>query len=554
MKIKTKILTLLIGTVLISSVALTIVNVMKVKSLSEQNIEETRQQLMETKKAELKQFTDLAHSSLKDILAQEDTPERTELLKERITTLRFGSDGYFFAYSGDGVVTAHVKSSLVGKNLWNLKSKGGVLLIQELIAAAKRGGDYVLYDWAKLNQEGQFMKLGYAIWLPEAQWMLGTGFYIDDIDMTIAELRTEQSKQITSTIISTFFVAGLISIVLIAIGLAMVNTIVRPLAHITSRLNDIANNNGDLTQRLEATSKDELGTLAGAFNLFVEKVHNLVKKTAETVESVNVSASHSQNLSDQISNFVNNQRTQTDMVAIAMKDMSASAQDVSQNASEAAQSADTANSSCDSAKKVVYNGIESVKSLVDEVSKASNVINNLQGEVSEIVSVLDVIRGIAEQTNLLALNAAIEAARAGEQGRGFAVVADEVRTLASRTQNSTQEIQEMIERLQQGSEEAVSVMLSSKGVGEKTVEHSSSAGDSLDEIANEVGAINNMNAQIANASQEQNQVVESINESIVKILKESDSTAKATEKNHKTASELSQQATELNDLIHQFKI
>jgi methyl-accepting chemotaxis protein len=204
-------------------------------------------------------------------------------------------------------------------------------------------------------------------------------------------------------------------------------------------------------------------------------------------------------------------------------------------------------------KKVVATSIDSVKSLVDEVDKASGVINNLKEDVGEIVSVLDVIRGIAEQTNLLALNAAIEAARAGEQGRGFAVVADEVRTLASRTQDSTQEIQGMIERLQHGSEEAVNVMQTSKSAGEETVEHSASAGIRLDEIVDAVSAINNMNAQIANAAKEQSQVGASINDNLSQILSESEKTSQATSTSQQASSALAAQAAELSSLIGQFK-
>ncbi len=555
MTVKTKILALSVITVLISAIALATVNVIKIKRLSQQNMRDTRERLMEAKKAELKQYTDLAYSAVQDLLKGDigDDANR-QALASRLSTLRFGEDGYFFAYSDDGVVTAHAKTDLVGKKLWDLKSKNGVAIIQELISAAKRGGDYVVYDWPKLNQEGQFNKLGYAIWLPEIKWMLGTGFYINDIDDAIAQLKKEQSQQITSVIASTFLVSAIIAAILIALSLAVASTIVRSLHQVTNRLNDIANKDGDLTQRLEVTTNDELGSLAGAFNLFVEKVHSLVKKTAETAESVTTSADQSQQLSSKISKSVDNQRHQTDMVATAMNQMSASAQEVSGNASEAANSANAANASCNSAKEVVAKGIDSVRSLVEEIEKASGVINDLKGDVGNIVTVLDVIRGIAEQTNLLALNAAIEAARAGEQGRGFAVVADEVRTLASRTQDSTQEIQGMIERLQNGSEEAVQVMLSSKSVGEDTMKHSMIAGESLDEIAQAVSAINGMNAQIANAAREQSQVGESINKNLMEILSESDRTSEATADSHQTASSLAAQATELSTLIRQFRI
>ncbi len=551
MKIKTKILALSITTVLVSAIILTTMSVLELTAHSDKNIEATRDSLMQAKKKELKHYTDLAYTGVKDLLVSE---QPTDKVIERLNNLRFGENGYFFAYSGDGVVTSHAKASLIGKNLWGLKSKNGIPFIQDLIKGAKNGGDYVIYDWPKLNQEGQFMKLSYSIWIPELKWMLGTGFYIDDIDTSIAKLETEQLEQIKATIISTILVSAVIVAILIALSLALTNSITKPLRHLTDRLHDFANKDGDLTQRLDMTSNDELSDLARGFNAFIEQIHTLVKKTSGTVEAVTVSAGSSHELSTQIASSVSAQRGQTDMVTTAMNQMSSSAQEVSDNAVEAANSANEANTSCSSAKEVVSKGIESVKLLVSEVDKASSVINDLKGNVGDIVTVLDVIRSIAEQTNLLALNAAIEAARAGEQGRGFAVVADEVRTLASRTQDSTQEIQEMIERLQKGSEEAVNVMLSSKSVGEETVGHSVSAGDCLDDIATAVSSINTMNAQIASSAKEQSQVGENINTNLTQILAESEKAAEATEKNKETASSLESQASELVHLVQQFRV
>jgi len=251
---------------------------------------------------------------------------------------------------------------------------------------------------------------------------------------------------------------------------------------------------------------------------------------------------------------ISEQKNQTNNVASAIKKMSESTDNVSSNAINASESAKKANNTCNNAKGVVNEGIRSVKSLVAEVDKTSDVINNLQDDVGEIVTVLEVIRGIAEQTNLLALNAAIEAARAGEQGRGFAVVADEVRTLASRTQDSTQEIQTTIERLQQGSKEAVMAMKSSKDVGEKTVEHSVGTGQSLDEITKEVSMITGMNSTIADAAREQNTMVSSIQENIGNILNESNSTEEASLNSKSTAVNLASDVKTLTSLIAQFKI
>ena len=554
MTIKAKILALSIITVIISALAITTVNIFKINSLSNSNIEQTRTHLLDIKKAELKEFTQLAMTAISDLTQGPKTDETKALIVKRLSALRFGDNGYFFAYSEDGTVTAHAKTALIGKNLLGLKSENGIAIIKELIDAAKGGGGYVIYDWPKLNQEGQFNKLGYAVWIPEIEWMMGTGFYIDDIDESIEVLKLSQSGQIQSNLTSSLLITGIVAGVLILLSLTVTNTIVKPLNSITHHLDDIAHNDGDLTQRLNTDQKDELGLLANGFNMFIDKVHTLVRKTSETAVLVTESASLSQALSSRITESAGNQRSQTDMVATAMNEMSVSAQEVSNNAAEAATSANQANVSCSSAQNVVSQGIESVKLLVSEVDKASSVINDLKGDVSEIVTVLDVIRGIAEQTNLLALNAAIEAARAGEQGRGFAVVADEVRTLASRTQDSTQEIQGMIERLEKGSDQAVEVMVANKVVGEKTMESSISAGKSLDDIARSVSMINGMNAQIANAAREQSLVGESINENLMQILSESDRTAEATADSHKTALGLSSHANELNNLISQFKV
>lgn len=551
MSIRTKILALAITTILLSALGFTVLNLLSLQHLFERSLSDTRHSLMEAKKAELKQYTQLAHSAIQNLL---DKGIAGAELAEQLGSLRYGDNGYFFAYTKDGTVTAHAKKSLIGKNLIGLKSESGVAVIQELLAAASRGGDFVVYDWPKLNQEGQFPKLSYAVWLPEVQWMLGTGFYIDDIDETVAALELEQRQQLKSTIVSILVLGLVLAVLLVALSLAVTRTIVRPLRAVTDRLNDIASEDGDLTQRLDVSSRDELGLLSAAFNLFVSKVHSLVSKTSETAEKVIHAAERGTELSTQISRSVGTQRQQTDMVSTAMNQMAASAVQVSGNAVEAASAAVTANDSCSQAREVVARGAASVQSLVVSVEKASGVIGHLKGNVGEIVSVLGVIRSIAEQTNLLALNAAIEAARAGDQGRGFAVVADEVRTLASRTQSSTEEIQLMIERLQQGSDEAVEAMLSSKSVGEETVLHSQSTAACLDDIVHAVGMINSLNAEVASASDQQSQVSESINQNLVSILAETDSTATATQNSQQIASELSALAAELDVLLRQFRV
>ncbi|WP_409563811.1 methyl-accepting chemotaxis protein [Pseudomonas sp. SLBN-26] len=248
------------------------------------------------------------------------------------------------------------------------------------------------------------------------------------------------------------------------------------------------------------------------------------------------------------------QRHETDQVATAINEMSAAAHEVAQSAQGAAEAAQKTDQEGQAAKRVVDGSITRIHSLVGDIRESGVSLDSLQQDVQSIVSVLGVIRSIAEQTNLLALNAAIEAARAGEAGRGFAVVADEVRALASRTQQSTQEIQGMIDRLQQGTQEAVTAMRRSSDAGEVTSEQANQAGASLDAIAGLIGTINAMNAQIASAAEEQTAVAEEINRSVHQIAVAVDSVADDTRQGAETARSLAALGERLGALVRQFRI
>jgi methyl-accepting chemotaxis protein len=248
------------------------------------------------------------------------------------------------------------------------------------------------------------------------------------------------------------------------------------------------------------------------------------------------------------------QQQETDEVAIAVNEMSASGQEVARNANSAADAAHNADVAADNGRQVVGHTIEAIDSLANEVKEAGAVIDRVEQDSESIGGVLDVIRGIAEQTNLLALNAAIEAARAGEQGRGFAVVADEVRTLASRTQQSTAEIQSMIERLQSGTREAVNVMDQSRQMAENTVGQAAKAGTSLEEINAAVTSIKDLNSQIACSAEEQSSVAEEINQKVTRISDITDQTAAGAQQTSSASNELNQLAETLKSLVGQFKV
>ena len=312
--------------------------------------------------------------------------------------------------------------------------------------------------------------------------------------------------------------------------------------------------NGDLRHRVNYSGRDELGKIAVAFNGMAGRMQRTIQELAAAVDQLAAAALQTSAVSSHTSEGIHRQHLETDQVATAMHEMSATVQDVAGNAANAAHAAEHADQQATRGKQVVAQSIAAIDSLAREVEHAAVVIHELEENSATISSVVDVIRGIAEQTNLLALNAAIEAARAGEQGRGFAVVADEVRSLASRTQQSTQEIQVMIEKLQTGARNAVNVMQSSCSKAQIGREQVTGAGQMLDQITAAVATINDMNAMIASAAEEQSSVAEEINRNITNVSDIAEDTSEAARQNVETSKQLSELANHLQKLAQGFKL
>ncbi|MDV5035137.1 methyl-accepting chemotaxis protein [Vibrio diabolicus] len=524
------------------------------KSL-EAELARDRQELIETKKKELQAYMMMGVTAIKPLYDTDVNGSNKEAAKEILKAMRFESDGYFFAYDSQGVNTLHaIKPSLEGKNLYDLKDENGVAVIAGLIDASQKGDGFLYFSWHKPTIDAQAPKLGYAEYLSKWDWVLGTGVYIDDIDQQVAmhrELKTQELKEHTLSAVLISVIGLIITSVLTSI---VVSKGIQPLQHVAASLKDVAAGGGDLTARLKVESQDEVGEVAAAFNEFMDKLHPLMQdihRSATTVQTVSQSLNTQ---TSQASGQMQDHCLETDKVVTAVTQMSMTAKEVASNTNATAQAIEDANSQVTEAQREVEQAIEGITELVREIDSTSDAISELSLQTEKITKVLDVIGEIAEQTNLLALNAAIEAARAGEQGRGFAVVADEVRSLASRTQNSTHEIGDMLKQLQNGVSRAVSTMSVSQKRGVKTAEESALIQQSLSGVHHSIGTIRDMGIQTASAAEEQSAVAEDINQNLVAIQQIVNNINETLQHAESISTQLSQSGTEIHGLVGNFKL
>lgn len=334
-------------------------------------------------------------------------------------------------------------------------------------------------------------------------------------------------------------------------GILVSRSVLRSLSILTLTVEEVIESS-NFSKRVVNIQDDEIGGVGKAVNRLIAHFEHMVNQLSTVSDSLAQAAETMSGVSNQTSRDIQRQLSETEQAATAMNEMSSTVAEVARNATEASTAAKEADKQASKGSKVVSEVIVAIKELAQEVQTTADVIHTVENETKSIGSVLDVIRGIAEQTNLLALNAAIEAARAGEQGRGFAVVADEVRTLASRTQQSTQEIQKMIERLQNGVQNAVVAMGRGQEKAQGSVAKAESAGCSLDEINKAVTTITAMNMQIASASEEQSLVAEKINRNVSAIQEISSLSSQGSAKVTTTSGELSELARGLQNIVRKF--
>ncbi|MCW8109844.1 methyl-accepting chemotaxis protein [Alteromonas ponticola] len=364
----------------------------------------------------------------------------------------------------------------------------------------------------------------------------------------------DESNDAARSLIMVGVVMGIITtIILFATAIPIVHNLRSGVIDVVNSLRDIAQEDGDLTVRIKTSSKDEIGELVHWFNQFVAKLQGVVRDIGQSAKPLSDLAQNLNQVSGHTRQTINAQQRSAEEAKHAVENLTLSVNEVAGSAADAAEAASDASSASGEGQRVVNATVTSIQNLANSVQETAEVIRKLESDSNQVGAVLDVIKGIAEQTNLLALNAAIEAARAGEQGRGFAVVADEVRTLASRTQQSTEEIQHTIEQLQSAARSAVTVMGRGTELAGSSVQEANKAGSSLTVINDTISRITQMNDQIANATGEQQSVARRISENVDDINRRTDDTAESAEKLASVSQSLEQLAKDFARIMQQFK-
>lgn len=453
-----------------------------------------------------------------------------QTLIDTLSARDFDGMGYAFLVSADGKILVHPDKALVMKSLGE---------------AYPQNTPRISRDFSEIVVDGKTRIVTFTPikGLPSVNWYIGLSVDKDKAFSMLSEFRT-------SAVIATVIA---VAIIIALLGM-LIRLLIQPLHVMTRAMADIADGEGDLTKRLVIQNNDEFGNLGTAFNRFVERIHGSIREVSSATGQVNEVALRVVAASNSSMYNSDQQASRTSSVAAAINQLGAAAQEIARNAAQASSQASDARNLAEDGQQVVDRSIAAMNQLSNMLSASSSNIESLNSKTVNIGQILEVITSISQQTNLLALNAAIEAARAGEAGRGFAVVADEVRNLAHRTQESAQQVQTMIEELQVGARESVSTMSDSQRHSQDSVEIANLAGERLSSVTQRIGEIDGMNQSVATATEEQTAVVESINVDITEINTLNQEGVENLQSTLRACKDLEQQAARLKQLVGSFRI
>ena len=492
-------------------------------------------------------LVEVVHTMLSSFAARTDVDEATakQQALEAVKALRYDGSNYFWIQDQTPSMVMHpIKPALDGQDLRTFKDGNGKAFFIELAQKVKSKGEgFVDYVWPLPGEESPTDKISYVKEFKPWGWTVGSGIYLTNLEKEFAHLRN---------VITVFC---LVSIVLVVVLVYVIGgSIVKPVQEVSERMKDISQGEGDLTRSLPETGQDEVTRLARYFNEYTKKMRHSLLGIRENINSLTQQAELVETSSKNSNAQAQTQNENMLQVAAAMEEMTTQINEVSNNADSAEKSTSSARGNVQNGASVVDSTVNDIRSLTSDLESVSSAVTELAAQTESIGAVLDVIRGIAEQTNLLALNAAIEAARAGEQGRGFAVVADEVRTLASRTGQSTDEIQVMIEKLQSNAKSAVDAVKVSQSASTKTVDNAIQANQNLQEADRLMTEIADMSSEIARATEQQAEAATEANMRINALSGAADSSLRTADELAAASQALRASCLAIMDIANRFKL
>ncbi|MCV6591271.1 MAG: methyl-accepting chemotaxis protein [Marinobacterium sp.] len=501
-------------------------------------------ELLDSRQTKIKELVETAYSLIEGSYQQlGDTPEARAQAKELVRRLGYAQKGYFWINDENLILVMHPKKpAKEGKDMTNVRDGDGQLHWQAMRnIVLSQGEGLVNYSYLGPKNPEPQPKISYVKGFKPWGWVVGTGVYVNDLN---AHFWNRASVAIGVAVASTLAVAVLIMMI--------ARNIIQPVQALSTPMAEAAE--GRLRNRIKERRRDEFGALGEAFNNMLAGQTSLISQLSDACGQLTSTASTLLNTTDSTQQGVQRQFEEVDQLATAMDEMSSTIHEVAHHATQTADATRQASDEAEDGKHAVTGAIESIQQLAQEVESTADSLKQLDAQCHEIGAVVEVIETISEQTNLLALNAAIEAARAGDQGRGFSVVADEVRSLAMRTQQSTVEIQTMIQNLQNGAQQAVAVMNRSMQKSGDSVERAQQAGEVLNRIVDQVQTINDMSTQIATAAEEQSAVSDEMTRGLHQIRDVSSETSEGAETMASNSRELNRMVSTFQRSIGRFEV
>ena len=476
------------------------------------------------------------------ILTKEDAQREAA---ERIAAMRYDDANYLWINDlGPKMVMHPIKPELNGKDLSENKDPNGKALFVEMVKVCRDSGKgFVDYAWSKPGSTEPVPKISYVELYQPWGWVVGTGIYVDDVTAHVRQIQIGMGIALLGILALSILLAWIVS-----------RSVTGPIKAVVDTIRDIAQGEGDLTRRLPIHGRNEIGELSEWFNTFIGKLHGIINQVAGSSLQLASSSLQLQQATRQMTESIAQLSSQSTSLATAGEEMSATSGDIANNCHHAATNAGGATQKANQGAVVVGQSIDVMNNIAERVQNAAATVDALGVRSEQIGAIIGTIEDIADQTNLLALNAAIEAARAGEQGRGFAVVADEVRALAERTTRATKEIGEMIKAIQKETKDAVTSMEQSVAQVEQGTSHASESGRSLQEILDIINNVTEQISQIATAAEEQTATTREISSNVMNLNDLAKQNDHALHETAVAVNDVSRQAEELKGLVGQFKL